>query len=104
MSELKPCPFCGGNAALDVSPHDKTVAVQCRLCTCSIVHCSGQEAIDFWNRRASPWIRFEDRKPLKGDKVLVRYADGVFGAFNTWTGGVPWRDDITHWMPIPDID
>ena len=64
MSELKPCPFCGGKAGVGVTK--KSVRNQYAVC-CSNTRCianrlgnpfvmhylSEAEAIEAWNRRAN---------------------------------------------------
>ena len=59
MSELKPCPFCGGKAMIygctvdvfGIGPKDFTV--YCYECRASVMHFYATEngAIDAWNRR-----------------------------------------------------
>ena len=60
MIELKPCPFCGGEALLS---HDHegigASSIRCRKCGLesirffkSFVHASDDKAVEFWNRRA----------------------------------------------------
>lgn len=60
MDELKPCPFCGGNAKLD---HDYTGLgasyIRCERCGAESIRfvksfeiASDDEAVEFWNRRA----------------------------------------------------
>lgn len=55
MSELLPCPFCGGEATMDSS--GKKYQVWCKRCSC--IHMgefynTEAEAIAAWNRRAQP--------------------------------------------------
>ena len=54
MSELKPCPFCGGEASI-AKGHDGELLpwVMCRECGAE-TYCfdSVAEAIEAWNRRA----------------------------------------------------
>lgn len=60
MAELKPCPFCGGNASLG---HDHlglgASYVRCEKCGVESIRfmksfevASDDEAVEFWNRRA----------------------------------------------------
>ena len=52
--ELKPCPFCGGEAIVD-GCDDTLWIVICKECNASIGHKgTEQEAIDAWNRRIEP--------------------------------------------------
>lgn len=60
MAELKPCPFCGGDAQLE-HIHDGFgySYVRCKKCGVESVKfiksfevSSDKEAVEFWNRRA----------------------------------------------------
>lgn len=51
MTELKPCPFCGGKAGLEQI--SDAYWVECGKCGASSVFCGQPEpAIDAWNTRA----------------------------------------------------
>ena len=61
MNELKPCPFCGGEAEIfeDYEIITKYVTVRCSKCfakiqnvTASIYFCAEDKAIEMWNTRA----------------------------------------------------
>lgn len=65
MDELKPCPFCGGEAHTyayrfrDQGKERKLWVCQCKNCRLNYppipVHCEHEsEAIEAWNRRAEP--------------------------------------------------
>lgn len=69
--ELKPCPFCGGEAVINViEPHEHVVVnlppypggafIECTGCTCAMSGQSEEEVIKAWNTR----------KPI--DKVVER--------------------------------
>lgn len=53
MSELKPCPFCGGIPAV-VEDGYKAIAVHCFNCGADITAESEKRARAAWNRRAQP--------------------------------------------------
>ena len=61
--ELKPCPFCGGEAVInEIPPHKHTFVnmpdcegftyIECTGCGCTIGADTTQQAIEAWNRRA----------------------------------------------------
>ena len=57
MKELKPCPFCGGEAkCYDYAPTWATThkwVVECSICGANIpIYKIKEEAIEAWNRRA----------------------------------------------------
>jgi Lar family restriction alleviation protein len=57
MAELKPCPFCGGEAKLHHRMFRPLYAVVCKDTKCQghnlyVLHYSEKEAVDAWNRRA----------------------------------------------------
>lgn len=58
MAELKPCPFCGGEAKLDRATHSSLVyCKECRASTKLIdfspEYASDEKAIEAWNRRTA---------------------------------------------------
>ena len=54
MTELKPCPFCGGEAEIFVSDITDRALVYCRGCDAQIkMQQNEQEAIEAWNKRVS---------------------------------------------------
>ena len=51
MTELKPCPFCGGEASMYIA-YDDGYYVCCDECGCGLpVYNTEEEAIEAWNRR-----------------------------------------------------
>lgn len=67
MTELKPCPFCGGKAALSKHPTIKN------LVTCADVHCGGY-AVEMvpaeWNTRAA--IKAPVQEPVTDETAALR--------------------------------
>ena len=54
MTELKPCPFCGGEAEVWVSNITDRAIVYCTVCDAQIrIRQNEQEAIEAWNKRVS---------------------------------------------------
>lgn len=62
--DLKPCPFCGGEAfAYEVKPHKHFLCglaeydgggfVECTGCSCGVSGKTKEEAVEVWNRRES---------------------------------------------------
>lgn len=54
MSELKKCPFCGGEAVVSWNFRYEVYEVQCTKCNGTYTHWYGcvDEEIEAWNRRA----------------------------------------------------
>lgn len=122
MSELKPCPFCGGNAKMFSAKANAAGTrfvywVECNgsMCKCSPKtenYYTKEEAAKAWNKRASDWIPCSERMPEKDTSVLISaqghrvsaFYDAVKGVFMlTETEGLFYSmSAVTHWMPLPD--
>lgn len=103
MSELKPCPFCGGEAF-----HRGYDVVWCKKC-------SAEAHVDDWNRRpdapsAGEWMPIETAPK---DGHILAWKDGwgpteahlEWGDDEDYQGWVATHQDCdfspTHWMPLP---
>ena len=55
MAELKPCPFCGGEAEEEIIPVEdyktEVCIIQCK-CGCCVSKIGKNETEEAWNRRA----------------------------------------------------
>ena len=101
MSELKPCPFCGGEVKVSkISRYSQKHQVACYSQACaaqpSIVESKKSVAISVWNTRTpqSEWISVSDRLPSDDRTVSLLFSEGVFygygyGFYNSH------EDDIT---------
>ena len=113
--ELKPCPFCGGDAVYD-PPHqnvgDYVHEVGCETIGCmvlpKVVHLDEYAARQAWNTRTSPKV-----KPLEWDALDVDEFGVAFVAvgFNiTYEAGLDadgiayWREHMCVDKPIVEVD
>ena len=119
MSELNPCPFCGGEAYVSKWCY-KVLCIDCDAEVFIERETSdGVKEVSLkWNARADGWISVDDRLPEVGIKVLcyrpeaeksgdeiikVSYAldgknrspQGIEHKFECWC-------HVTHWMPLPN--
>ena len=72
MSDLKPCPFCGGEASVKMwCEPDTPFLVMCESCKSSVKdYATEAEAIEAWNRRDERTAKVESRKWRK-DLTLI---------------------------------
>ncbi len=69
--ELKPCPFCGGEARFETYG-GTACAVVCQTCGCGTPTMrldDGMIAADLWNRRAERACRMEYNEEWSGDEL-----------------------------------
>ena len=73
--ELKPCPFCGGKAAIK---RNKTVLVDCTECTATVFQCADDPtwAIKTWNRRSDADFK-AGMAVTRGDIAQLRHEHAV---------------------------
>jgi len=103
QSELKPCPFCGGDAEYhsDKGPTGEVYAwVGCNQCDAMSVHCDVRSMqpeethpIDAWNTRASDAEITRLTEALRAaeererDAVMSAYCAGATDVHNSWIDG-----------------
>lgn len=114
MSELKPCPFCGGTKICTEK------GINLNYCD----NCSAESNVEHWNNRpiedalnrriaeleaAQHWIPVEERLPE--DWTMVLFTNGVIrgigqfdkeGFYDYWCEH-SFDKPVTHWMPLPNL-
>lgn len=128
-NELKPCPFCGGEAKIgQVVPLASVVyCTKCRATIkevpVSVHYCADDKATTIWNQRANEeprWLPATELPP-NDNEVLVWFEYFRYGSYNRlyrthgigstfhneWSGivnGVSgWSSlKILAWMPLPE--
>jgi len=129
MSELKPCPFCGGKPR-GQSVGAKNWCIYCADCESRTrrYYPTWEEACAAWNLRASGWISVKERLP-EDSEMLNFYDDGrmrftsvlcatngfvyIINRMTVKKTGTPYLDkqatdgwvwgtgpEPTHWMPL----
>ena len=102
--ELKPCPFCGGEA----DNNNKNI-IYCHTCGAIVAFnmfnaglIPDEIARKAWNRRADGWHDASE-KPSEKDIYIVCYKGSVRETA-LWTGSA-WfpGTNVTHWRPMPDL-
>lgn len=118
MPELKPCPFCGGEAELEKRGMFEMTVFDVKCMDCRAIGCGGntaEKAVAAWNKRASDWIPCSERMPENGQRVLIRSSSNrffdviyhsdiqypnftlkIFGHTYAWD-----YRDVISWKPLP---
>ena len=73
--ELKPCPFCGGEAELwDNKLENKLYCVICRECECMTpVSLTEERVVELWNRREPIDKVVEQLEEMKAKPMELKY-------------------------------
>ena len=113
MSELKPCPFCGGEAKINENYSGYIPYCTNRECAGDKVFFdTDEEAIEEWNKRADNWISV-DGEDLPKRKVIAlgQQNEMIFGYVYKCEineGGYMAENDnevlreVTHWQLLPE--
>lgn len=127
MSEIKPCPFCGGESfenATDPKSWNECVQYGCPDCGATVEGYTEEECVVEWNTRHHQWSTDIDAAPRDGTPI-----DVIYGIPSIITGRIVkeerhidciWTDEgwqlpngvflstewITHWQrpQLPERD
>ena len=118
MSELKPCPFCGGNAELGGDDAHEYAVVYCEECGNStdgylVAECGYHHASEAWNKRTTEEalteinrLQLEENKQLAEDNAKLREAlQGLVAVVGESTGvcGYHLNGDIAEWDEFGEV-
>lgn len=102
-TELKPCPFCGGDAEIKIMGSDRTgMLIGCTECNCDFE--TFETCIDediAWNKRVPQdnWIQIEDTSKLNyGDEYKIKTDNREF--FGIWVCGCKYELEKDNTMSI----
>ena len=77
MTELKPCPFCGGRAKKVVFGLERYKTIGCEKCGVLLpLYRTHKETIEAWNKRPNPW--HTEPPTEEGDYVVLCSTDGEY--------------------------
>ena len=121
-NKLKLCPLCGGEADFQISYYHTYARISCNKCGLSTLDLKGDDdgkkrLIELWNNRVNDpkWIPIEQQEPsefelvlccILGEKenaieILYRHGDSYYSDYDS--GIVYSQNEISHWMPLPDL-
>lgn len=122
--ELKPCPFCGGEAEITVVKKGVKSIIECKTHYCGFMRHSFNNGdtdehaavrlATAWNRRANDkqsegeWISVDDRLPDCAGQYIVytKYGDTEMDSFfilpTDKSVAYFIHHNVTHWMPLPE--
>lgn len=106
--ELKPCPFCGGEAGIrkwqDEDLWSRAIVgwqkAHCTECECEgISSCHGYDpdTVQAWNTRAPQWQPIAEA-PQDGKRLMLWDSESKRPVFGSWRGDNP---AITHFAAEP---
>lgn len=85
MSKLKRCPFCGGEASLEVIRENEVAfcCVECDQCGISTYSSTNmKEVVDIWNTRTPEIVRCGECRHYTGDDISGQCGIATPGEWN----------------------
>lgn len=103
MTELKPCPFCGGTdlhfESFSGWGNDVIICHKClSIFSQQEITCE-EDLITAWNRRASGWISVEDDKPKNHKAVNVVWVNHEPVSYYAYMKDVPQSGTAHYYEP-----
>ena len=95
MSELKPCPFCGGDRVYGTKARNGVYRVECWCCGASVESvCGIEKAIKWWNTRAidrDALLDLADELEEPWPSDIFDTVEGLRGDIDEYARAVAWR-------------
>ncbi len=106
MSDLKTCPFCGGEAELEITNREYPFTVWCGNVDCTFWLCgtyspTKEDATRLWNIRQDGWVSVDDRLP-KGVLDMVMAWDSRMRMPRFLLRAHFRECGVTYWQPLPE--
>ncbi len=109
MSELKPCPFCGGKAEIERFGTSRFSTIyKCGFCSCTLETGETFNHGDQWSERHNEWVSVDENNnypdPEKHKFILgIDMNDSDPYVFECEWDGDTWSniggESFTHWKP-----
>jgi Lar family restriction alleviation protein len=104
MSELKPCPFCGGK--VEVLQYDGYIAVFCKNCNAQIFNdeFDDEKVINSWNTRA-PILHWRSaaEKPEENKEVMIDIGYNCIEIIIYWEENIEYWKQVERWLPLSEV-
>lgn len=116
MTELKPCPFCGGEAYIKEECDSfscYSYVARCKKCLVEVrtdldmtkdVNYNKERAIEAWNKRPNPW---HTGTPSEGGRFLVCLKNGTYDIYEFGKEYKAWDigfSDVLAWQKITPFE
>ena len=110
MSELKPCPFCGGEARTASKDYGDTHywrvfcdTPSCAMCMTSVFH-SEAEAIEAWNTRADDYRHAAEYWQRMYENTFTERTCEELGSLRIWQECYVWSHDLSCGHEVDTLD
>ena len=107
-TKFENCPHCGKTESIVTEESEYYSSVQCVPCAAIVEGSNLTEAINLWNKRATPWIKADVRLPDLKQTVFLQYGFATLVGYREisagnelWQTSEGRRNKPDRWMPVP---